>query len=97
MVSAGADTVKRRTRRSKRFYGHMNAVIAWMIRELYFSRRMTQAQLADFFQIGQSTVHRIVSGKTWGTHEQTGHTTDPRGARPWDQVPSGRSHPIAQH
>lgn len=51
--------------RPKRFYGHMNPVIAGMIRELYFSRRMKQAQLANFFQIGQNSVSRIVSGQTW--------------------------------
>ncbi len=53
--------------RPKRFYGHMNAVIAQMIRELYFSRRMNQTQLADFFQIRQGSVSRIVSEQTWST------------------------------
>jgi hypothetical protein len=51
--------------RPKRFYGHMNPVIAWMIRTLYFSRHMNQTQLAAFFQIGQGTVSRIVSEQTW--------------------------------
>jgi predicted XRE-type DNA-binding protein len=51
--------------RPKRFYGHMNAVIAQMIRELYFSRHMNQTQLADFFRIKQGSVSRIISGQVW--------------------------------
>jgi hypothetical protein len=51
--------------RPKRFYGHMNGVIASMIRELYFSRHMNQAQLAGFFRIRQGSVSRIVSKQTW--------------------------------
>jgi hypothetical protein len=51
--------------RPKRFYGHMCPVIAEMIRELYFSRRMNQPQLAKFFRIGQGSVSRIVSGQVW--------------------------------
>jgi predicted XRE-type DNA-binding protein len=53
------------TMRPKRFYRHMNPVIARMIRELYFSRRMKQAELGRLFQIGQNSVSRIVSGQTW--------------------------------
>lgn len=49
----------------KRFYGHSNHVIAWMIRQLYFSRRMKQAQLAAFFHVSQSTVSKILSNKVW--------------------------------
>lgn len=51
--------------RPKRSYGHMNAVIAQMIRELYFTRHMNQTQLADFFRIRQGSVSRIVSDQTW--------------------------------
>jgi predicted XRE-type DNA-binding protein len=51
--------------RPKRFYRHMNSTIAAMIRELYFSRRMKQAELGRLFQIGQNSVSRIVSGQTW--------------------------------
>jgi hypothetical protein len=51
----------------KRFYGHMNAVIAQMIRELYFSRHMNQTQLARFFRIRQGSVSRIVSNRTWSS------------------------------
>lgn len=52
-------------RRPKRFYRHMNPVIAQMIRQLYFTRRMNQPQLAAFFRIKQNSVSRIVSGQVW--------------------------------
>jgi DNA-binding transcriptional regulator LsrR (DeoR family) len=35
------------------------------VRRLYFSRQMTQKQLAYHYKISQSTVHRIISDKVW--------------------------------
>jgi predicted transcriptional regulator len=51
--------------RPKSYYRHTNAVIAGMVRELYFCRRMKQVELARFFQISQASVSRYVSGQVW--------------------------------
>jgi hypothetical protein len=45
----------------------MNHTVAAMIRELYFSRRMKQAELGQLFRIRQGSVSRIVSGQTWNS------------------------------
>jgi predicted XRE-type DNA-binding protein len=53
-------------RRPKRSYSkHLNAVIAQMIRDLYFSRHMNQSQLAAFFHTHQGHISKIVSGQIW--------------------------------
>lgn len=49
----------------KKYYRDMNHDKADEVRRLYFSREMTQKQLAAKFQISQSAVCRIVSGWTW--------------------------------
>jgi DNA-binding transcriptional regulator LsrR (DeoR family) len=49
----------------KTFYRHMNQDKAEEIRRLYFSRVLTQKQLAEKYQISQSAVCRIISGWTW--------------------------------
>lgn len=51
----------------KRHYRHMDYVKAERIRELYFSRKMKQTELAEAFGIGQGSVSRIVSGLVWQT------------------------------
>ena len=49
----------------KKSYRHMNQDKAEEIRKLYFSRVLTQKQLAEKYQISQSAVCRIISGWTW--------------------------------
>jgi transcriptional regulator with XRE-family HTH domain len=49
----------------KRFYNHMNLVIAEMIRELYFDHHWKQRALAEFFKVSQGAVSKIISGQTW--------------------------------
>jgi hypothetical protein len=51
----------------KRHYRHTNPVVAQMIRELYLSRRMKQAELAAFFKLSQGSISRIVSEQVWST------------------------------
>lgn len=51
--------------RPKKFYKHMNPVIAEMIRHLYFVEKWKQQRLAVFFQIGQSSVSKIISNQIW--------------------------------
>jgi hypothetical protein len=50
---------------AKRFYKHMNPVIAAMIRELYFGRQMNQSELARFFLLSQGNISKIVSNQIW--------------------------------
>jgi DNA-binding transcriptional regulator LsrR (DeoR family) len=49
----------------KSHYRHLKREDAQRIRDLYFSRKATQKQLAAQFKISQSAVCRIVSGWTW--------------------------------
>lgn len=49
----------------KRYYRHMDYAKAERIRELYFSRKMKQAELAEVFGLRQGSVSRIVSGLVW--------------------------------
>jgi len=49
----------------KRWYRHMDYAKAERIRELYFSRQMRQAELAEMFGVRQCTISRIVSGQVW--------------------------------
>ena len=49
----------------KRWYRHMDYDKAERIRELYFTRRMKQAELAQLFGVRQCTISRIVSGRVW--------------------------------
>ncbi len=51
--------------RPKRHYRHTNPVVAKMIRELYFSRKMKQAELAALFRLTQGSISRIVSNQVW--------------------------------
>lgn len=51
--------------RKKSFYRHMNPQVAAEIRRRYFTRELKQHELAQRYAISQSTVSRIVSGKTW--------------------------------
>ena len=54
----------------KKNYRHMNQDKAEEIRKLYFSRVLTQKQLAERYQISQSAVCRIISDHTWrNAHE----------------------------
>ena len=48
-----------------RHYRHFKREDADEVRRLYFSRQMTQKQLAAKFGLSQSAVCRIVSGWTW--------------------------------
>lgn len=49
----------------KKSYRHMTQDKAEEIRKLYFSRTLTQKQLAQKYLISQSAVCRIISGWTW--------------------------------
>lgn len=49
----------------KKNYRHMTQDKAEEIRRLYFSRVLTQKQLAEKYKISQSAVCRIISGWTW--------------------------------
>lgn len=49
----------------KTYYRHMTRDKAEEIRKLYFSRVLTQKQLAEKYQISQAAVCRIISGWTW--------------------------------
>jgi predicted XRE-type DNA-binding protein len=49
----------------KRHYRHMSPAIAQQIRDLYFSRWFTQAEIAELYGIRQHSVSRIVSGQVW--------------------------------
>jgi len=51
----------------KRHYRHMDYAKAERIRELYFTRQMKQAELAQAFGLKQASVSRIVSGQVWQT------------------------------
>jgi DNA-binding transcriptional regulator LsrR (DeoR family) len=51
----------------KRWYRHMDYAKAEKIRELYFTRQMKQAELAEAFGLRQGTISRIVSGRVWQT------------------------------
>ena len=46
-------------------YRHMTREKAERIRELYFSRKAKQAELAEMFGIRQQSVSRIISGQVW--------------------------------
>lgn len=46
-------------------YRHFKREDADEVRRLYFSRQMTQKQLAAKFKVSQSAICRIVSNHTW--------------------------------
>lgn len=48
-----------------RHYRHFKREDADEVRRLYFSRQMTQKQLADKFKVSQSAICRIISNHTW--------------------------------
>jgi DNA-binding transcriptional regulator LsrR (DeoR family) len=48
-----------------RNYRHFKREDADEVRRLYFSRQMTQKQLAAKFGLSQSAICRIVSNHTW--------------------------------
>lgn len=48
-----------------RHYRHFKREDADEVRRLYFSRQMTQKQLAAKFGLSQSAICRIVSNHTW--------------------------------
>lgn len=49
----------------KRFYRDMTPAKAAEIRRAYFAREAKQADLAERFNIAQSSVSRIISGQVW--------------------------------
>jgi len=48
-----------------RHYRHFKREDADEVRRLYFSRQMTQKQLAAKFKVSQSAICRIISNHTW--------------------------------
>jgi len=48
-----------------RHYRHFKREDADEVRRLYFSRQMTQKQLAAKFGLSQSAICRIISNHTW--------------------------------
>lgn len=48
-----------------RHYRHFKREYADEVRRLYFSREMTQKQLAKKFNVSQSAICRILSNSTW--------------------------------
>jgi DNA-directed RNA polymerase specialized sigma subunit len=50
---------------AKRYYRSMTPAKAQRIREMYFSERVKQTEIARVFGIAQGNVSRIVSGSTW--------------------------------
>ena len=54
-----------------RHYRHFKREDADEVRRLYFSRQMTQKQLAAKFGLSQSAICRIVSNHTWAKTNAT--------------------------
>lgn len=49
----------------KRYYRNMTPLAAKTIRDLYFTGRMKQKDIARMFNIRQGSVSRIISGQSW--------------------------------